>query len=376
MSIGQRIQQLRTQHHFTQQQLAQELHVTRQTISKWENDMSLPDMDMMLHICQYFEVELNDLLGIEKEKIDEVTLNDIYSHMTHYQDHLKKENKKKYYINSLLIVLTVISLCLSLFMFNKIKKYDDMFNQYLSLQSQINERHSYSIHSFEENDAFINSYSQTYMEIENIDFTNNKVYVKYQFTLSQYNEKTTVSIQLSNNHSNQSMIFPLTKEKDNVFVFKKDIPIDNYETTLIIQDDTTSHKEILLQDENKISSTNYLSYIVIQMISLKIPVDEKGNLILDQIVYEPLDIHQEKTGYFNIGKLTVEISSDKMNYYASTSLKEKTIMKLHDQLPINENLSIKISYTITFDDKGVTKLGLSDKNIQISQKNNKEYIIY
>ena len=112
------------------------------------------------------------------------------------------------------------------------------------------------------------------------------------------------------------------------------------------------------------------------MISLKIPVDEKGNLILDQIVYEPLDIHQEKTEYFNIGKLTVEISSDKMNYYASTSLKEKTIMKLHDQLPINENLSIKISYTITFDDKGVTKLRLSDKNILISQKNNKEYIIY
>lgn len=43
MSIGERIAQLRKQHNISQQQLAQMMDVSRQAVSKWENDLSSPD---------------------------------------------------------------------------------------------------------------------------------------------------------------------------------------------------------------------------------------------------------------------------------------------------------------------------------------------
>lgn len=38
----------------SQEELANQLHVSRQTISKWESDLSLPDMKTMLDISDFF----------------------------------------------------------------------------------------------------------------------------------------------------------------------------------------------------------------------------------------------------------------------------------------------------------------------------------
>ena len=59
MSIGERITQLRNQKNMSQGQLAQTIGVSRQAISKWENDQSSPDT---IHL-----IKLSDILDTEVE---------------------------------------------------------------------------------------------------------------------------------------------------------------------------------------------------------------------------------------------------------------------------------------------------------------------
>lgn len=53
----------RTSHKMTQETLALKLGVTRQTVSKWENGISVPDADTLAKMADIFEVSIGELLG-------------------------------------------------------------------------------------------------------------------------------------------------------------------------------------------------------------------------------------------------------------------------------------------------------------------------
>ncbi len=59
---------LRTQKGMTQEELAIRLHVIRQTISKWEKGLSVPDAQMLIKIADVFEVSTSELLGDNRSK--------------------------------------------------------------------------------------------------------------------------------------------------------------------------------------------------------------------------------------------------------------------------------------------------------------------
>ena len=63
MNIGKQIQTLRKQKGITQEALAAEMGVTVGAVSKWENDMTLPDIQMLCSLADYFEVTTDELLG-------------------------------------------------------------------------------------------------------------------------------------------------------------------------------------------------------------------------------------------------------------------------------------------------------------------------
>lgn len=63
MEIGKKILELRKQKNLSQEQLANELNVSRQTVSKWENDIILPDLDNVVQLSRFFEISVDDLLG-------------------------------------------------------------------------------------------------------------------------------------------------------------------------------------------------------------------------------------------------------------------------------------------------------------------------
>ena len=59
---------LRKQKGFSQEELATRLHVVRQTISKWEKNLSVPDADTLIRLAEILEVSVSELLGTKIEK--------------------------------------------------------------------------------------------------------------------------------------------------------------------------------------------------------------------------------------------------------------------------------------------------------------------
>ena len=63
MSLGEKIQQLRKASGLSQEQLAEMVGVSRQAISKWETDQSLPDIEKILAVSKVFSISTDELLG-------------------------------------------------------------------------------------------------------------------------------------------------------------------------------------------------------------------------------------------------------------------------------------------------------------------------
>ena len=57
------IKRLRQQKGMTQEVLAEKLHIVRQTVSKWEKGLSVPDSEMLVNLAEVFEVPVSVLLG-------------------------------------------------------------------------------------------------------------------------------------------------------------------------------------------------------------------------------------------------------------------------------------------------------------------------
>lgn len=62
MTMGQRLLALRTQAGLSQEALAEQLEVSRQSISKWETDSSIPDLDKLVRLSEIFGVTLDELV--------------------------------------------------------------------------------------------------------------------------------------------------------------------------------------------------------------------------------------------------------------------------------------------------------------------------
>lgn len=68
MDIGNKIRELRNNHHFTQEELASKLNVTSQAVSRWECGISLPDISMIPLLSKTLFVSADELLGCSSHK--------------------------------------------------------------------------------------------------------------------------------------------------------------------------------------------------------------------------------------------------------------------------------------------------------------------
>lgn len=66
VEIGEKIKKLRKAKKMTQKEVANQLNVTPQTISKWERNISYPDLDMLVRLSQMFHISTDALLGNTK----------------------------------------------------------------------------------------------------------------------------------------------------------------------------------------------------------------------------------------------------------------------------------------------------------------------
>ena len=72
MTLGQRISRYRKELHISQEELGARLGVSRQAVSKWETDLSAPDMNNLLALAREFGVSLAELAETPEEPVPDV----------------------------------------------------------------------------------------------------------------------------------------------------------------------------------------------------------------------------------------------------------------------------------------------------------------
>ena len=106
MTVGERLLNLRKEKRLSQEELANILDVSRQTISKWETDQSTPDFDKIVPLCNYFGITTDELLT-GRENIKEAN-----------KDDRKKRFAKNIAISVGMYILSVISIILCTILFD------------------------------------------------------------------------------------------------------------------------------------------------------------------------------------------------------------------------------------------------------------------
>jgi len=110
MSVGQNISKYRKAMNITQAQLGKELNISAQAISKWERDLTEPDITALNKMSKYFDVSLNELIGnsektnINKEDNLKVKQNE------NINNPIQKELLQKKTSNKIITILMIISL--------------------------------------------------------------------------------------------------------------------------------------------------------------------------------------------------------------------------------------------------------------------------
>ena len=65
MKFGDNLKAIRKHHKMSQEQLAEKVNVSRQSVSKWENGEAYPEMNNILQLCKIFNCKINDLVHTE-----------------------------------------------------------------------------------------------------------------------------------------------------------------------------------------------------------------------------------------------------------------------------------------------------------------------
>ena len=93
MALGDNIKRLREERHLTQQQLADKLYVSRQTVCRWENGSRCPDLIMAKKLAVDLDISLDEL--ILDEDLKEFTKNDLPFHSDIVKRRKELEEKRK-----------------------------------------------------------------------------------------------------------------------------------------------------------------------------------------------------------------------------------------------------------------------------------------
>lgn len=148
MNLGNKILKLRKDNKMSQEDFAEALNVTRQTVSNWENLKNYPDIETLILISDKFNISLDILLKGDREMIKSI------------DKKIKDYSKWKKSLLAILIVI-IIGICLVFMFYDKI-------NDYFSLNFDITNKPGYIV-MCEYKDEVI-QYQLSYRNFENYSY--------------------------------------------------------------------------------------------------------------------------------------------------------------------------------------------------------------
>lgn len=111
--FGENLKTLRKQKGFSQEELATRLHVVRQTISKWEKNLSVPDADTLIRLAEILEVSVSELLGAKIE--NENTASDVAEQLSRINEQLAIKNRRSRRIWKVVAIVLAFIVLINIF---------------------------------------------------------------------------------------------------------------------------------------------------------------------------------------------------------------------------------------------------------------------
>ena len=96
IKIGEFIKQKKKEKNLTQEELANKLHITNKSISKWENGRCMPDVSLIEPLCKELDITINDLLNgeiVDKKDYEQKLELNLIESLKNNKEILEKKNK-------------------------------------------------------------------------------------------------------------------------------------------------------------------------------------------------------------------------------------------------------------------------------------------
>lgn len=346
-TIGTRIQMLRKQNGMSQQNLADKLSISRQTISKWESDQSLPDLDTLLKMSELFNVSIAYIVGVEE---DNKSISQMYELMQTLLNNQQKANKTRNIIQLMTILLCILSLFLNISLRREISSSNDVM-----IIEDSNERFDLAYGWTKNENCFIddNPYLVTgsRVRVNYYDLEKMITSLTGDLYLAEYSENTKVVLNYySSFNEDKSVSIELKHKEGNLYTFNQEIPLDSYNrVTLQIEDGSGIIKMADLTDT---VPTEFFDYVLINHINLFVPLNSDGELQLNKLEFDPTYYNTSNDnryhGYFD-GYFRIKIYTD-MNKKPIDEFEEdwdkKVVLELSQNLPLNAPIYFEYEYFV------------------------------
>ena len=114
IKMGEFLKELRREKGLTQEQLAEQLNVSRRSVSRWETGNNMPDLDMLIEMADYYEVDLRELIDGERksEKMNEevkATVLKVAEYSNSEKDVKRKKINKCFIIGGICFLLVILN---------------------------------------------------------------------------------------------------------------------------------------------------------------------------------------------------------------------------------------------------------------------------
>lgn len=108
--IGKFLKELRKQKGLTQEQIAEKFNVSNRTISRWENGNNMPDLDILIELSDYYEVDLREILNGERksENMDKKMEETVLQAADYTSTKAERYNKRIRVCNGIALLLILV----------------------------------------------------------------------------------------------------------------------------------------------------------------------------------------------------------------------------------------------------------------------------
>lgn len=327
MTLGQNLYNLRTKANMTQEQLAEKMNVSRQSISKWESDASRPDLEKLKLLAELYQISVDELLG--KEAIIPVSSD------------VPKKDKDILHLKRITAGLGVVSLVLA----------GSLIAVTVSLSTQINTlRNQVAVYTApvyyptttsddnptDDMDKFFQSFSA---QVQSVSDT--AAVISFRAVLKSYTDTTSLSLLLQSQTDTENAPFNVTFTLENgTFTGTAELPLtaDSYQVTGCI--DTDGQKQtvdLFLPTNSDSGALSLLSLTDWQpLVHLNSSSFENNTCsgTFSVSTYTPQQIS-------HISDVTLEITKDEGTLYSHT-LDENELKIIRDSGIANMNYTFRL----------------------------------